>query len=126
MKTQNDIQVSANFKLSELQCPCSACDGGSPSPAFVEKLQALRDLSGLPLVIDSAVRCAEHNAAVGGKPDSQHLFGRAADVHFRNGDEMFKILQTAFRVGFQGIGVAKSYIHVDVRSTGEVGWTYYP
>lgn len=126
MRTQNDEQLSNNFKLSELQCPCPACDGGRPTADLVRKLQGLRDLSGLPLLVTSGVRCAAHNATVGGKSGSQHVLGNAADLHYQNGDELFKLIANALRVGFTGLGIAKSYVHVDVRQTERVAWTYYP
>jgi len=34
------------------------------------------------------------------------------------------LLSTAFNMGFTGIGIAKTFIHVDIRSTQPVVWTY--
>lgn len=45
---------------------------------FLEQVKAL--LGGKPIVINSAYRSAEVNAAVGSKPTSQHRLGCAADI----------------------------------------------
>jgi len=43
-------------------------------------LQPLREKLGKPVNISSGFRCNELNALVGGKPNSQHLTGEAADI----------------------------------------------
>lgn len=43
-------------------------------------LQPLRDTWGAPLHVNSGYRRPEVNAAVGGRPTSQHLKGEAADI----------------------------------------------
>lgn len=44
-------------------------------------LQPLREAYGHPIIISSGYRCQELNKAVGGAPNSDHLFGCAADIH---------------------------------------------
>lgn len=44
-------------------------------------LQPLREAYGRPIIISSGYRCRELNKAVGGAPNSDHLFGCAADIH---------------------------------------------
>ena len=41
----------------------------------MDKLQALRDRLGKPLIVRSAYRSPEHNRAVGGAPASKHMQG---------------------------------------------------
>ena len=43
-------------------------------------LEQVRKLIGKPIIISSGFRCLEVNAAVGGRPNSDHLYGRAADT----------------------------------------------
>lgn len=45
---------------------------------FLEQIKAL--LGGKPIMVNSAYRSAEVNAAVGSKPTSQHRLGCAADI----------------------------------------------
>lgn len=60
-----------NFKIKELSCPSGKImrvHGG-----FGEELNVLRHRVGFPLVVNSCCRTPEHNAAVGGHPNSLHL-----------------------------------------------------
>jgi hypothetical protein len=41
-----------------------------------------------------------------------------------NGQQRMKIVKEALAMGFGGIGVAKSFVHVDMRTTTPVMWTY--
>ena len=46
----------------------------------IEQLDELRRLYGSPIIITSGYRCPALNKAVGGKPNSQHVKGQAADL----------------------------------------------
>ena len=46
----------------------------------LDKLQALRDRLGKPLIVRSAYRTPEHNRAVGGATHSKHMDGAAFDI----------------------------------------------
>ena len=43
-------------------------------------LDPLRERVGQPITVNSGYRCKKLNAAVGGEPNSQHLYGLAADI----------------------------------------------
>ena len=49
--------------------------------ALAAMLQRVRDGFNRALVVHSGARCPDLNAAVGGRPDSQHLLCQAADFH---------------------------------------------
>ena len=53
-------------------------------PEARDKLQALRDRLGKPLIVRSAYRSPEHNRAVGGATRSKHLGGAAFDIAMSN------------------------------------------
>ncbi len=53
-----------------------------------------------------------------------HTQGIAADIKVNNGAERFILLNYAFEMGFSGIGVAKTFIHVDIRDSQPVSWVY--
>ncbi|WP_246448865.1 D-Ala-D-Ala carboxypeptidase family metallohydrolase [Paracoccus amoyensis] len=67
-----------NFSPAEI-----ACRGTGKllinEPAL-DKLQALRDRLGKPLIVRSAYRSPEHNRTVGGATRSKHLDGAAFDI----------------------------------------------
>ena len=69
----------------------------------LDKLQALRDRLGKPLIVRSGYRSPEHNSAVGGAARSKHLEGAAFDIAMRNHDpHAFEAAARA--VGFKGFG----------------------
>ena len=59
-------------------------------------LQPLRDYLGCPVIVTSGFRCAELNKKIGGKPNSHHLMGYAADfvVPQRNLKDVFSWMKT--------------------------------
>lgn len=109
----NNISVSKNFKLYEFECK----DGGhlvKVSSELVDKLQQLRNMIGKPIIINSAYRTPSHNKVVGGNPNSLHLQGKAADIRV-NGISPKKLADYAEKVGFGGIGIYSTFVHLDVR-----------
>ena len=110
------------FSPSELQCKCGC--GMSVKPEFLNKLNDLRELLGVPLIVTSAARCPTHNTAVGGAPSSKHKDGIAVDLAAKDGNMKYKIIEGALKLGFNGIGVHKDFIHLDTRKEGQVVWLY--
>ncbi|ABR46757.1 Peptidase M15A [Alkaliphilus metalliredigens QYMF] len=115
----NNIQISKNFKLKEFQCG----DGGYQvrlDSQVLKKLQELREQTGRPVLINSGYRTPSYNQQVGGSPRSQHLLGKAADIMVP-GMELESLARVAEGIGFGGIGIYRTFIHVDVRSE-KVRW----
>ena len=111
----NHIQISKNFSLREFQCK----DGSHQvrlHPTLLAKLQQLRDRLNRPVIITSGYRNPEHNHRVGGAPNSQHLLGTAADIRV-NGLTPRQLLPHAEAIGFTGIGLYRTFLHVDTRPT---------
>lgn len=111
----NDIQVSKNFKLREFHCK----DGSNLvkiDSVLIDKLQKLRDRLGVPLTINSAFRTEAYNKKIKGSPKSQHIQGTAVDVSIRNIKMKIEdIAKIAESIGFTGIGLYDTFIHLDVR-----------
>jgi zinc D-Ala-D-Ala carboxypeptidase len=102
-----------NFSPAEI-----ACRGTGKllinEPAL-DKLQALRDRLGKPLIVRSAYRSPEHNRAVGGASRSKHLDCLAFDIAMANHDPV--AFETAAReVGFLGFGFypRSGFMHIDL------------
>jgi uncharacterized protein YcbK (DUF882 family) len=86
----------------------------------VASLELLRAIHGRPIRIVSGYRCPVHNAEVAGAPDSQHMYGAAADIP--RGVCSFA---DARRAGFRGIGLRDGLpVHVDVRDGPAQVWHY--
>lgn len=102
-----------NFSPAEIACR----DTGKllvNEPAL-DKLQALRDRLGKPLIVRSAYRSPVHNRAVGGAPRSKHMDGTAFDIAMANHDPV--TFEAAARaVGFLGFGYypRSGFMHIDL------------
>jgi len=101
------------FPAHELVCKCNHCDGGEMDDDFMAKVILLRSKVG-PLVPTSAYRCADHNDDVAGTGKAgPHTTGRAMDVACTSSRRRFQILKAAIEIGFNRIGIGKTFIHVD-------------
>ena len=67
-----------------------------------------------PLVINSAHRCALHNARIGGAPLSQHK-QLAFDVSL-TGHDPARLERCAHASGFRGFGYGQTFLHLDTRA----------
>jgi len=115
--------------FSEPELACRHCGVNQCTQALVDALEAFRALVGKPVVVSSAYRCAQHNAAAGGAGKSEHLEGRAADIRV-TGMTATELEATARTIpAIRGIGRNdhQQYIHVDVRPTLTLArWCYAP
>jgi len=92
---------------------------------FIKKLDMLRTACGWPFNITSGYRSLSHSAEVN-KPNGggYHTKGIAADIRVTNAKQRYEIIQHATALGFTGIGVANTFVHVDTREDTHVVWTY--
>jgi zinc D-Ala-D-Ala carboxypeptidase len=112
------IALSEHFCAEEMACRCGCGLGLHPDdlhPELLDLLEQVRALAGgLPLAITSGLRCPAHNAAQGGVPDSPHCRGAAADIACGSAVRRWQLLVAAVTAGAQGIGLARTFVHVDV------------
>ena len=96
--------------------------------------QLLRCEFGKPLTVHSGYRCARHNQAVGGKPESDHLSGFAADISIDGHPaEELRLAATNLpslvkRIGVYEPGPAHGdfgFIHIGVRERGPGTWKFW-
>ena len=109
----NDDFVSTDF---DCHCHRPECNKTLISMDLIGGLSKLIGI--FPIIhIDSGFRCAAHNREVGGKIDSQHLKGLAADITTPFGRPI-GVKEAAEKIEcFEngGIGLYPSFVHVDVR-----------
>jgi uncharacterized protein YcbK (DUF882 family) len=113
-----------HFELSEFDC--QETGENKMSPNFLIMLDKLREVCGFPFVITSGYRSPQHSLEKD-KPNGggTHTKGIAADIAVSGGFQRYRIVEEAIKLGFAGIGVAKCFVHVDLRHTDNpVMWTY--
>ena len=119
------------FKLSEFDCPFEEGSGSKMKPEFLEKLDEAREIAEIPFKITSGYRTKEYNEDLikrGYKAsrNSSHLKGLAADISVKDSKSRFIVFNSLLLAGFTRIGIAETFIHVDLDTdkTQNVIWTY--
>jgi uncharacterized protein YcbK (DUF882 family) len=113
-----------HFRVEEFNC--THTNANSMDEAFLHKLDELREKCGFPFKITSGYRDASHPSEVvkAAPGTGTHCQGIAADIAVSNGADRMMIVKEALAMGFGGIGVARTFVHVDMRATTPVMWTY--
>lgn len=109
--------LSENFDRSEFACKCGECDKDTIDYKTVEILERLREWADAPITVTSGVRCVLHNEKVGGSKNSQHLFGRAADIQVEGKTpfQVYRQLEDWYPYQY-GFGHYDTFTHVDSRN----------
>lgn len=121
--TNQPLTMKSYFSISELLNKCSDQErqGLYKSAALSrnlsllsETLQGIRELLGMPLVVNSSYRDEQHNKAAGGVRNSQHLSASAADITCKSLGQLLKAIKE-YQAKTQRLGqviVYDSFIHV--------------
>jgi len=114
------------FNYEEFDSPDIQGSGQLMDSRILSMLDEVREKLGKPIRINSGYRTTRHNAEVGGKAKSSHLKGLAVDIACNTSRDRYSLLEALKSVGFNRIGIAKSFIHVDIDSdkSSDVIWVY--
>jgi zinc D-Ala-D-Ala carboxypeptidase len=122
-----DEPISSHFRSSEFECDCSyACGEQRVAKLLIDKLERIREHIGQPLIITSGYRCSRHQAELRSlgfqtaKTTSQHELGKAADVRCAHLTTLYPLCEKEFKA----IGMAKTFLHLDLRDDKVRRWTY--
>lgn len=115
--------MTKNFNISEFQCKCGCKMTANVKENIIKlanQLQVIRDYINKPISINSAYRCLSHNKSVGGVPNSQHVYGKAADIKISGviPFEVVKTINTLISNGKMtegGLGTYNTFTHYDIR-----------
>lgn len=120
------LNLSPHFTSREFECPCGCIDQ-KISVQLIDDLEVVRaQLYNKPITVTAGFRCHSYQLDLGkrgyetAKGISQHELGNAADI---KGSDM-TALEAAVRRVFLAVGVAKSFIHVDLRDDKPRFWSY--
>ena len=129
-KRSENKKLGKFFSANEFECSCMKCDEQKIDEKLIEKLDEVREKYGKAVRVNSGYRCPAHNKAIGGKENSSHMSGLAADIApvLLTLDELDNLYEICYNV-FDNIGDGrlKRFIHVDTREkkpTGKRLWTY--
>lgn len=111
------------FSRTEFTMCTPSCELEDMDSDFLRKLDELRKYCGFPLTLTCAYRTREWDKEHGRSGNSYHCTGRAVDIYCTQSDKRAKIVLYAPMCGLNGIGVAKTFVHVDDRAFASL-WLY--
>lgn len=93
--------------------------------SFLMRLDEAREYAGIPFIINSAYRSPSHPLSIK-NPTSSHIKGLAVDIKATTSRQRGLILDALRAVGFDRIGIAETFIHVDMDfdKDQDVTWLY--
>ncbi len=111
--------ISAHFSRNEFCCHCGNCSQSKDPTVDIKLIHILENLRshfGLPVIINSGVRCRKYNSSVGGAVFSKHLEGRASDVVIKGVDpsDVHAYLESTYPDSY-GLGKYNTFTHIDSR-----------
>ena len=115
------------FQDHEFNCKCG-CGLGKQDfrPETLDRIYLARRIAGIPFILNSAIRCSEHNNKVSFIGDnSSHLTG-AFDIRCDDSRSRFIMIDALIKAGFTRIGISKTFIHADddPKKEPRLIWTY--
>lgn len=114
------------FSEKEFKLCFPSCSLQNMNQNTMNKLDAAREIAGIPLVINSAYRSSEWDRAKGRSGTGAHTLGRGIDIRCNTDSNRHKIVSALMKAGFTRIGIAKTYIHADdsPKHSQEIIWLY--
>ena len=111
------------FAPSEFTACVPSCSKEQMDSKFMERLNKARCFAGLPFVLNCAYRSVEWDKQKGRSGNSMHCKGRAVDIRCLSDVHRAVIVAALIKAGFNGIGIASRFIHVDDRQIKTM-WLY--
>ena len=109
------------FKLEDFDC--QETGENEMNVDFIHSLDQLRAACEFPFIVTSGFRSREHSAEKRKSKAGTHAYGIAADIKVSGGAQRLAIVKHASAMGMS-VGVAKTFVHVDVRKTEPMCWCY--
>ena len=113
------------FEESEFICKCG-CGQCDMQKDHMDMLFKARIRASIPFIVNSGFRCAWHNNNEGGSVTSDHLTGYGTDIQAKSGRARWIIFNALLSVGFNRIGIGRTFIHAgsDPANPEKVIWAY--
>lgn len=105
-----------------------SCSINDMNPLLLTKLDLLREMLGKPIILNSAYRTVEYEKTKNRSGSSAHTSGMAVDIRCTSANYRFDVVNFAIAVGFNRIGIADTFVHLDISNDDKhaknVIWTY--
>ena len=110
------------FKIEDFAC--RETGENEISVDFIHSLDQLREACNFPFIVTSGYRSKKHSVEKR-KPNGggMHTKGIASDIKVSGGAQRLAIVKHASAMGMS-VGVAKTFVHVDIRKTPAMCWCY--
>ena len=109
------------FKIEDFAC--KETGENEISVDFIHALDQLRAACNFPFIVTSGYRSKEHSVEKRKQNPGTHAQGIAADIKVSGGAQRLSIVKHASAMGMS-VGVAKTFVHVDIRKTPAMCWCY--
>jgi len=105
-------KISEHFTPKDVDCNCG-CGYSLINRELLDMLEEARKLACVKFIINSWCRCQKYNDNLPNSvPNSAHIRGLAVDISAKLNKQI--ILKSLRQAGFKRIGIAKTFIHVDI------------
>ncbi len=101
------------FKPEEFRRCTPPCEVNDMDSLFLEQLDKARQIAGVPFILNSAYRSRDWELSHGRSGTSSHCDGTAVDIRCTDIYQRMRIVRALLKAGFDRIGIASTYIHVD-------------
>lgn len=118
-KNAAEKRLSPHFRVREFHSKHDPSDLVKVDEKLLTLLENIRNHTGKPVHINSGYRSPEYNATLkNASPRSQHCNGKAADIWVEGvTPKQIADIAECYLGGSGGIGIYKTFTHVDVRTS---------
>lgn len=118
---------SKYFSEGEFNRCVPSCSISDMDDEFMELLDRVRELAGIPFYITCGYRSVQWDKSKGRSGNSAHCRGKAVDIKYKSSMDAYKIISSAIELGIKRIGVGSNFIHLDNDNSLPQGviWNYY-
>ena len=105
--------TSKHFQEKEFNKCSPSCSLQDMDQRTINRLDAAREIAGIPFVLNSAYRPEEWEKEHARTGTGAHPERRAVDIKCNTLRNRFLIVNALIKAGFTRIGIAKTFIHAD-------------
>lgn len=103
---------SKYFSESEFERCTPSCSLQDMDQQFMDKLDAVREDAGIPLILNSAYRSIDWEKSNKRSGNGDHPQRKGVDIRCYTSNTRYKIVKAAFKNGFKRIGISASFVHL--------------